>query len=1323
LISLTNSGACRLQQNRKKNMKEQLMNPSNIKKFPVPLLARRLALRSNMRTRLLGIACYVLVTMCGFSQSTNCVPPPANMVLWLPFDETSGNFSANLEAPADYGTQFGGPTVVFGSYVDNSLSFDGTTNQYVSVPDYSAIDFGTNDFTIDAWVNRSTNGPNSLPSIIVDKRDINTAAGYSLALSYGKLVLALANGINYEDPNPLVPPDGLWHFVAVSVSQSTFSVLFFIDGNIYSTGLGAPSADVSNTNSFWVGGSQYGDLTGSDRHWTGDIDEVEVYHRALATNELNLIYGAGTNGKCKPGCVPPPANMVLWLPFDETSGTISANLETTSAYYGTQIGGPTPVLGQFVDNSLGFNSTNGPTEYVSVPDYPAIEIDSGDLTIDAWVNLSTNASISPPSVIVDKRDTNYVGYSLAVDYNNLIFQMSGSNFRDTIGAVPPDGRWHFVAVTVSRTSSLAGQFYVDGGPTGTFTPLTGSLYNTHPFWVGAGELAGNQPWLGDIDEVEVFTNALTSTEIQAIYNAGTAGKCKPPCPNTNCCAGCVAPFPDSYTVTVYPGSNMLGDWLCQGTNNTVADILVNLPSVTTLYLWDSGTQSWGSPDVFNGAWSNPNLTLSAGEPFLLVNDSGVTVTTTIYGCIPTNCPGGSPPCTPSINAEEVVCGVGTTALTYANLFSCPPLCGTEFMTLNSPNGTFTTDVFINGVWMPQAPTLPVGLSAFVEVNPMLCATNVVPIINNQPVSFTNFYSGNGNLVVQGYSSTPLTYQWYQGGSVLPGQTTSVISFTSLTLANAGTYTVVLNNAFGSVTSAPATITVVPAPQYVDTAYAVPYSGPANTAELSNFLATSTASAITNLDEATKTSLLNYQIFTDGIPRGMSGTDQNIQNLAQTSAQAVFSAIFGTPVTVRSNSIDQYIPLDTLIAMGGDAVMSCCLNCRPPSEGEGVCCVVDSGECEDDIAVVGTNVYRVDVPFPTAFAGSNQTIVAGQTVSLGQTPAAGYAYSWSPADGLSSTNEANPTASPKVTTTYTFTVAARPEISVISQVTITVNANESLVYQGLTNTSLGNATLAASNGTLIVSNLGSSGQDGISIAIPTNLSGLDVNWQPLDPSNTLPVGAYIQEDIIGTAGAITNGLLGTVTTTKLCAACGTNYGSNYVISADFSPIGASHYTVQAYLQGVLVAKATNQTGPALAYCDIWDDSGCTPPPPVPGGGWDWETNLTGGSLPLVTIDGLAGVQCDQLYIVPENVSGISTAFQLTASDVPSLTITGVTVSPLVLGVSRTGTNLTLQWYGGGVLQSTGNLAGANWTTLSTAASPYTVAIGSTNKYFRLSQPAP
>jgi hypothetical protein len=271
-------------------------------------------------------------------------------------------------------------------------------------------------------------------------------------------------------------------------------------------------------------------------------------------------------------------------------------------------------------------------------------------------------------------------------------------------------------------------------------------------------------------------------------------------------------------------------------------------------------------------------------------------------------------------------------------------------------------------------------------------------------------------------------------------------------------------------------------------------------------------------------------------------------------------------------------------------------------------------------------------------------------------------------------------------------AAIPSIILTNEsVAVVVN------YAGLPVTSLGEATLAVSGSQLVVSNLGSSGQDGVSFALPGSLA-LEVEWQPFDLSNMLPAAAFMQEQVVGTANGITNGPLGTVTFTKLCGTCSAGSGSNFVISADFSQIGASNFTVQAFLNGVLVGQATNQPGPSLAYCGIWDDSGCTPQPPILGGGWDW-TN----PLPVLTIKGGPSVQCDHLYIVPDNVSGTPTALQITASQVPVLTMTAVEVSPLLVSVGTTQQGITLQWVGTGVLQYSTDLK--TWTDITNATSPY------------------
>ena len=308
--------------------------------------------------------------------------------------------------------------------------------------------------------------------------------------------------------------------------------------------------------------------------------------------------------------------------------------------------------------------------------------------------------------------------------------------------------------------------------------------------------------------------------------------------------------------------------------------------------------------------------------------------------------------------------------------------------------------------------------------------------------------------------------------------------------------------------------------------------------------------------------------------------------------------------------------------------------------------------------------------------------------------------------------------PEGGSSVSFPVTMQITASQIPSLTF-MSEDVALTYGGLTSTPTGNALIANQldhgSNTLVVSNLGSSGQDGVDFALPANSPGLDLKWYPLEQSITLPVGAYLQERLVGTANGVT-GLLGTITMAKNCAVCG---GSNWVVSADFSRIGATTYTVEGYRNGVRVALATGQPGGALATCPIYGDSGCIPLPPILKGGWDWPP-----PGPFLNIAGGAAVQCDHLYITPENVKGSTalTDLQLTASQVPSLTISAVAASPLLLNVSQTGQNLTLQWFGTSALQQSSDLS--TWTDVTNAVSPFAVPTkpGTTgsapHKFYRL-----
>ncbi len=104
-----------------------------------------------------------------------------------------------------------------------------------------------------------------------------------------------------------------------------------------------------------------------------------------------------------------------------------------------------------------------------------------------------------------------------------------------------------------------------------------------------------------------------------------------------------------------------------------------------------------------------------------------------------------------------------------------------------------------------------------------------------------------------------------------------------------------------------------------------------------------------------------------------------------------------------------------IITGGDGTNSITVDWGNPGSGTVSVVVSDSLGCSS--APLDLNVSINGLPF--ANAGADAVICAGGSVTLGGAPTGppGSTYAWSPSTGLSSTNVADPVASPASTTTY------------------------------------------------------------------------------------------------------------------------------------------------------------------------------------------------------------------------------------------------------------------------------------------------------------------
>jgi hypothetical protein len=88
---------------------------------------------------------------------------------------------------------------------------------------------------------------------------------------------------------------------------------------------------------------------------------------------------------------------------------------------------------------------------------------------------------------------------------------------------------------------------------------------------------------------------------------------------------------------------------------------------------------------------------------------------------------------------------------------------------------------------------------------------VAPTISTQPVSQTVTAGSSVTLSVTAAGSTPLTYQWRKNSANISGATSAAYTIASLSVGDAGSYTVVVSNFAGSLTSTAATLTVNAAP--------------------------------------------------------------------------------------------------------------------------------------------------------------------------------------------------------------------------------------------------------------------------------------------------------------------------------------------------------------------------------------------------------------------------------------------------------------------------------------------------------------------------------
>lgn len=169
---------------------------------------------------------------------------------------------------------------------------------------------------------------------------------------------------------------------------------------------------------------------------------------------------------------------------------------------------------------------------VTIPDNPALNVQSPGFSADLWVRGIKNQPENLATVFEKSHGwTDATGWAFqigSVDAPNggtPRFYLSDGTFSDIVGSVDVlDGNFHYLAGTWDGSVT---RFYVDAVLQGTASN-SAPANNNRPVNIGFTWGGGNPRrfFRGTADELRVFNRALSQSEIQSIFAAGSAGNCQ-----------------------------------------------------------------------------------------------------------------------------------------------------------------------------------------------------------------------------------------------------------------------------------------------------------------------------------------------------------------------------------------------------------------------------------------------------------------------------------------------------------------------------------------------------------------------------------------------------------------------------------------------------------------------------------------------------------------------------------------------------------------------------------------------------------------------------
>ena len=390
---------------------------------------------------------------------------------------------------------------VDGKVGSGALDFDGS-NDYVDAGNDSSLI--TADNTSCAWVDITGDGGATYLNIV----GINNQ-GYELNYvpSTDKFDYWVQTSAGWGNS----PAVSIGTYTA---SNSWIHVCGVYDGAIhklYVNGVAQTDGDRTGDISYnpspylWIGDDN------SNTPFTGQIDEVRVYNRALSAEEINRLYKATSGTKIsKPNL---STGLVGYWNFDVHAG--GTNVVDLSGFGNDGAMTLMDPLTDWVDGKVGSGALDfdGSDDYVDMGSQPNLRFNNGNFTIAGWVKPDVITGTN--TLTANYVDTNK-GYFFGI-YNSKLGYYS--NAWKSANTTLSTGIWYHIAIIIDSSGNYI--MYLNGvsdGSGASTLPATGE----ETFKIGAYGLNGGLGrFNGQIDEVRVYNRALSAEEIELLYNLGS----------------------------------------------------------------------------------------------------------------------------------------------------------------------------------------------------------------------------------------------------------------------------------------------------------------------------------------------------------------------------------------------------------------------------------------------------------------------------------------------------------------------------------------------------------------------------------------------------------------------------------------------------------------------------------------------------------------------------------------------------------------------------------------------------------------------------------